>query len=832
EPPAPPAPEPPAGNQLLQQAMKLRAQQLVTEAGEAREQGHYNRASQLYRQAQQIDPGNGQARDGASDVAALLARDVGGGEGNLVTDYAGVVKLRAEQAKAHFTRAIEEAQKHAAAGRYAEATDAVSLAKAIIDTRRQYLAEADYTLLNKQALDLGAEISKAGEMARLGQIATQERNIRTEETARRLKAETERRSKVQQLLQRAVDLRRELDYEQSVDLLDQVLFLEPNNIAAQAMKEMIEDTIIYRNTRTLLKHRGLQIARHSVENLEATIPYTELIQYPPDWPQLTVRRRALLGEAAGESEANRQTLEKLKQPIPVSFDANRFENVVEYLRNVTGVNFFVNWKALEGAGIEPGTQVTLNLANVPGDKALRLILDQVGGDLVPLGYSVDEGVVTISTTESLGKNTAIRTYDIRDLLVQIPDFGEAPDFDLQSITQGGDSGGGGGGGLFSGEGDDAGGLSRGEMVESIMQLTRDTVDADSWRSNGGLVSSMSELNGSLIINTTSQNHRAILSLLGQLRETRALSINVEARFLLVDQNFLDEIGIDLDLTGDDWNIAQDSLGIASRPNTGVAGSFGELGADITGGAAQSLTSNLAGTFLNDVQVTLLIRATQANRRTVNVSAPRLTFFNGQRAYVMIATQLAYVSDLDPIVGTRAAAFDPVISVVSSGVILDVEGTVSADRRYVTLSARPSLARILRLRGILVVGPAVDPGDDDVDPDAPADIPDVSRGLIEAPELELTTIRTTVSVPDKGTLLMGGQRIAVDIDVEAGVPVLSKVPVLNRLFTNRATVKDERTLLILIKPTILMQSEKEQQLFPGMDQSPSLFGGNRPPAPAP
>ncbi|QNN24212.1 hypothetical protein HED60_18695 [Planctomycetales bacterium ZRK34] len=828
---APAAPEPSNGEMLLQQAAKLRTQQLVAEADEAAKQGQYNRASQLYNQALSISPDNAEAGKGLETVRALLGRDTGT---NLVEDYANVVKLRGEQAKARYDEAMAQARQSLAAGNPNESLDAVSLAKAIIDTNRQYLSEAEYARMSKAAGDFTAQVQTQAEQARMREKLEGERQVKAEQIKRRMRAEEERDRKVQELLHRANDLRRELNYEEALDVLNQLLFLDKHNVAAQAMQEMINDAIVYRNTRDLQRKRELLRSQQSVDNNEAALPYTELIQYPPDWPQLTATRLQALGEAGADSEVNRRIMEKLKQPIPVTFDGNRLENVIEYLRNVTGVDFFVNWRALEGAGIEPGTTVTLQLASVPGDKALQLILDQVGGDLVPLGYTVDDGVVTISTQENLGKNTVFQTYDIRDLVVQAPSFDTAPDFDLTAISRGRGSGGGGGSqqtNLFQDSNDETAGVSRGELIQQIMQLIRDTVDPDSWRTNGGLVSSMSELNGSLIVNTTSENHRKIISLLAQLRESRALQINVEARFLLVDQNYLDEVGVDMDITitdpGGDLtpiSILTESFNVADRQNTNLTGSFGspDTGSSPADGTF-SRGLSVSGGFMNDIQVDLLIRATQANRRSTQLTAPRVTFFNGQRAYVLVATQLSYISDLDPVVGTRSAAFDPEISVVSSGVILDIEGTVSADRRYVTLTARPSLARVIRLRQLTVLGTTVDnTGDDDTG--GSVGIPDSATGLIEAPELELTTVRTTVSVPDKGTLLLGGQRLFADVEIEAGVPVLSKIPVINRLFTNRSTVKDERTLLILIKPTILIQSEKENELFPGLNQSSKLFGG--------
>jgi len=70
----------------------------------------------------------------------------------------------------------------------------------------------------------------------------------------------------------------------------------------------------------------------------------------------------------------------------------------------------------------------------------------------------------------------------------------------------------------------------------------------------------------------------------------------------------------------------------------------------------------------------------------------------------------------------------------------------------------------------------------------------------------------------GTILLGGQRLTTEQEVESGVPVLSKIPILNRLFTNRIMSREEQTLLILLKPTILIQSEQEEKNYPGLSDS--------------
>jgi len=149
--------------------------------------------------------------------------------------------------------------------------------------------------------------------------------------------------------------------------------------------------------------------------------------------------------------------------------------------------------------------------------------------------------------------------------------------------------------------------------------------------------------------------------------------------------------------------------------------------------------------------------------------------------------------------------------------LDVQAPVSADRKYVTLTLRPQLAQLLNLftfnfQGAASGAAAVIPGV------GGGTVLDTSTGFgqtgfVQEPELQITEVRTTVSVPDGGTLLLGGQTLAGEIEKEAGVPILSKIPFVKRLFTNRSMAKDESVLLILVKPTIIIQREQEQKQFP-------------------
>jgi len=840
-----PAPAP--ANDSFVLARKLLVDEKIVEGKQAEASGAYRVAAKHYSDALTIDPTNVEAK------ALLVAAQAKVNSGiaapiSPIGSAIGDIEIERQATIAEYQELMAKAETLRAGRNYTSAQEAVQQAKVAIDRKKSVLGTNTYTELRTNADKLYSAITAESAIESAGRSKVQEEQDAKDAKIRTLTAERERHLQVQRLLQRAMELRKTQDYDRSLQLISQALFLDPQNPAAESMKMMIEDTQIAVKSREYMRIRNLRFAKHSMEMIEATVPYNELITYPSDWPQLTAMRLQALGNEGGESEVNRRVSLKLQDPIPVTFEGNKLVNVMDYFRNTTGVNFFVNWAALESAGVEQDMAITLLLNNVPAEQALRLVLQQAGAgaELEPIGFSIIDGIVTVSTLRDLQKTTDTRVYDIRDLLVQVPNFTGAPEFDLNSALANTSSGGSSGGAqsattLFDDADAQGEQPTRDELVEQITTLIQDTIGKQSdWAAYGGEVSSLRELNGNLIIKSTPDNHRDIVRLLGQLRAARAMQIHIEARFLLVETNFLDELGVDLDFQYrategrflGPITVAQDSAGLAGRTDSGFPGNFGAPtgvpGAFNGGGAGTGFTStgramefNIGVTFMDDLDVNLIVTATQGSRRSISLTAPRLTLFNGQRSHIMVARQVAFISDLEPVSG--GVGFDPTLSVTQSGVVLDVEATVSADKRYVTMTARPSLATLVQpIRSIPQVGAANLGNDGGVG----GDTTQVLSGFIEAPELELTSIRTSVSVPDKGTLLMGGQRLVADIEVEAGVPILSKIPVLNRFFTNTSKVKDERTLLILIKPTIILQEEQEEALWPGLNQDPVGFNAAR------
>jgi hypothetical protein len=80
--------------------------------------------------------------------------------------------------------------------------------------------------------------------------------------------------------------------------------------------------------------------------------------------------------------------------------------------------------------------------------------------------------------------------------------------------------------------------------------------------------------------------------------------------------------------------------------------------------------------------------------------------------------------------------------------------------------------------------------------------------VQLPTFNTTTVQTTVSVPDGGTGLLGGVSRLSEGSTERGVPMLSKIPGLNRLFKNRGLGRETGLSNMTVIPRIIIQEEEE------------------------
>jgi len=72
------------------------------------------------------------------------------------------------------------------------------------------------------------------------------------------------------------------------------------------------------------------------------------------------------------------------------------------------------------------------------------------------------------------------------------------------------------------------------------------------------------------------------------------------------------------------------------------------------------------------------------------------------------------------------------------------------------------------------------------------------------------VQTTVSVPDGGTVLLGGLKTLSEGRNEFGPPILSKIPYLNRLVKNTGYGREAQHMMLMVTPRIIINTEEEER----------------------
>ncbi len=248
------------------------------------------------------------------------------------------------------------------------------------------------------------------------------------------------------------------------------------------------------------------------------------------------------------------------------------------------------------------------------------------------------------------------------------------------------------------------------------------------------------------------------------------------------------------------NFSQNSdIQLAQGQSTGLITPFNNTFGLGSGGAG--MTVGVA--FLSDLETYLFLSAAQGDIRNNIVQAPKVTTFNGASATVFNTTTRYFVQMTFPIVGFGAIAFQPIPGNIPDGVTLRVTPVVSADRRYVRMTLSPNFISFQGFQNFPTTGAV---GGGGLGGGATA----ISSN-IQLPIVGTTIISTTVTVPDGGTVLMGGVKVLRESRLEFGVPVLSKIPMIDRLFRNIGIGRDTSSLMMMVTPRIIILEEEEERL---------------------
>jgi hypothetical protein len=221
--------------------------------------------------------------------------------------------------------------------------------------------------------------------------------------------------------------------------------------------------------------------------------------------------------SAVTGQLERETIVKLLRPVTVELTGQRLEDVMRYLTDVTGAEIDVLWMDDSNAvGLDPEQTINLRVRNASALSMLERILEQAATNFgEPGSYTwqfTTYGTFEIGPKERLNRNRRVEVYDINDLLFEVPDFTEAPTFDLNSVLQG-NQGGGGGQSPFqqTGQGqnqrDDR--PTRQDLADDLIAMITQIVETEQWEDNGGDGATIRYYQGHLLVNGPDYVHRGI-----------------------------------------------------------------------------------------------------------------------------------------------------------------------------------------------------------------------------------------------------------------------------------------------------------------------------------
>ena len=779
---------------------------LTSEAGKHRILGELFEAELKLQQALNLWPANERAQQ-LLDEVRLLRGDRRGEVPVVAKDIREQLKVQRQMLRYEIERHLNRAMQHFEESDYDESIDSYNRA---IDG------------INHAPFDLGIEsyLERAKQGLAKSQAEKKRKDFEDQQVLLRMIQQNKREQEaesldfienhIRALRRRAAEAKNNHSYEKASELYEKILSLNPHD----------EDAL--NQYRLAREHHHIQqldrFMRANVDNyrkavlgvMESSVIYQDIFRYPDkeEWIRLspkvvTIEEQIAKFESPLEKEIRRKLAQAitygLEEPVPL-------REALSELQGLTSVNFFIQSQDLGDTEVQLDTLENLPLSNV-----LNFLLRKAGDGV---GYVIREGAVVIAEDEEqLQEPKYLRFYEISDLVNKRPDF---PADDLALDEMSGTSDVDAAADIaFGDEEDEAVGdvYEKDELLSLIARELNAGGEAEGEEEVEGI---RIHPGGKLMALTTLQNHIKLAKILERFRKATGMMVTVESRFLDIQDNFLESIGVDLgnaaqnflpdtipDIDGQGTALAAGyeftdaagemhlrvaNLGQLSNPLGSQVNPFHLTG---TGGGVYQVNAINPDRFVLEALLTGVAKDQEIRR----LNSPRVTAFNTQTAHTLVVNQAAYIQDLEVNQTGVVPVINPVIGVLNTGSILEVRPTISFDRKYVVLEIQPTLAeKIGQDEAILTLS-----GGNTTVP-------------VQLPILSVTKLKTTVNVPDGGTVLLGGVKREVKQEMSIGLPALRRIPLANLFFGRNATSSLRSNVFILINTHITVVHEEEARLF--------------------
>ena len=274
----------------------------------------------------------------------------------------------------------------------------------------------------------------------------------------------------------------------------------------------------------------------------------------------------------------------------------------------------------------------------------------------------------------------------------------------------------------------------------------------------------------LVITAPQRTMRALNAVIDKL-DIRRAQVQVEAIIVEVSADKTSDLGVNWILDGSNSKLAVGGF-IEPIGGTSAIDLYG-----LAKGGSTDLSKLTGSTFgIGRLQATgvnfgAIVRALEGDARTNIISKPTITMRDNEESKIEVAQEVPFITG-------------------------QYTGTTGTSSAFQTVQRQ-------QVGTILTVTPQINEGDAVV-LKVEVESSSLAASSIKAVDLitNKRTIKTTVLIPDGGTLVIGGLMQDKSINSEQRIPWLGRIPLLGELFRTRDTSKGKTNLMVFLQPHIL------------------------------
>jgi general secretion pathway protein D len=613
---------------------------------------------------------------------------------------------------------------------------------------------------------------------------------------------------IKKLLSLADQLTETGQYRSARKKLDDVLRIDPYNLAARKKIEAVEQK------RLLLADK-----RYDASRVKAMTQVTEAWVPPPPARVGSKQTRATGSAGASNAAEILQALSSIEIPELV-FNEKPVRAAVEELQKLSeqndpkkrGINFVLRLPPPSDTSDPEAATISLELRNVKLQTALKYLCDQIrGGD--KLRYDVESSAVFILPVTETGGELQIRSYNLPpSLLANIGKSGMTP-------------------------------KELGALVLESIGVNTTVVDSSA--------TCFSDTGKLVVRNTPNELNKIEQRIRDAQGEPPQKQFEVETKFLSFTENDVKNFTFNLQMNGNT------SIPVPGTPNQtyipgsgsgGTDGLRGTGGINPGGGSVTALQALLDPTYPQNASNQVGVNAQVFGRGFAAVlqllqnaigkdlvAAPRVTLADGKQSKIVISRQMFYPTTYtQPNIPNNDQG-------VGAGFILPANPTGFESRNIgTTLEVKAESTSIpkavdLDFTNLLVedfegfvdygvlISTVTQGGQYDSPPnDSVSEQQDVGASPFLVPIFTKKSLQSRVRLIDGETVGMGGLISDTVQLVDDKVPMLGDIPMLGRLFRSEASQKIKSNLVIFC--TLRIINPDGSLVFPEDEENPEFAQG--------